>query len=192
LYEPPLSIIVLNSQDSPNARRFTLAHELAHIMMRESGICDPLDDDNDVEQRCNSIAGESMLPRDLLAQRLERPGSAEDKIEALAREFRMSHSAVAVRLSQTGVLTRRRLFELLDVYRQQYVTQREVQAEGDGGPSYYVMQSHRLGGKFTAAVLEGYADGGLSTSQTADLLGVTPSHASIAAIQARASATYDR
>jgi Zn-dependent peptidase ImmA (M78 family)/transcriptional regulator with XRE-family HTH domain len=192
LYEPPLSIIILNSQDTPNARRFTLAHELAHLLMRESGICDPLADDSEIELRCNQIASEAMLPTPLLKARLDNPDDPEASIPSLAREFRISYSAVAFRLNQVNALSRERMFELFDLYNAQYRAQRERQVEAAGGPSFYLLQALRLGPKYTSAVLDAFSNGDLSTTQTAELLGVAQSHSAIDSLRERAAAAYER
>lgn len=192
LYEPPLSVVLLNSQDNPNARRFTLAHELAHLLMRESGICEPLHDTNEAERRCNAIAAEAMLPLRLMLQRLPNRREAEGRIPSLAREFRMSQSAVAARLRHADLISKRKLKELLEFYNAEYRAQRESQSENSGGPNYYLLHALRLGPKFTAAVLEGFEKGHLSTTQTADLLGVAQSHTAIDGVREKALATYER
>src|SRR3989304_945255 len=61
--ETPLPVVVLNTKDSPQARCFTLMHELAHIALRKGGLCD-LDDHTarrpeelQTEVYCNNVAG---------------------------------------------------------------------------------------------------------------------------------------
>jgi transcriptional regulator with XRE-family HTH domain len=60
--------IVLNGADAPQARSFTLVHELAHLLQRSGALC-LLDEDREVEQRCNRFAAAVLLPRRAAAGR---------------------------------------------------------------------------------------------------------------------------
>lgn len=60
-------IILLNSADSPNGRIFSLFHELTHLVLGESAICD-VDKNNSKEWLCNSVAAQFLVPADDLLQ----------------------------------------------------------------------------------------------------------------------------
>jgi len=70
VFEEIYPIIVVNRNDSPNARIFTLIHELAHIITRTAGICDyngmTEASSLDVEKRCNQIAAQALVPENAL------------------------------------------------------------------------------------------------------------------------------
>jgi Zn-dependent peptidase ImmA (M78 family) len=61
IYYDRYPIILLNGADSVNGRIFSLFHELTHLMLGESAICD-LDEDNSKEKFCNAVAGEFLVP----------------------------------------------------------------------------------------------------------------------------------
>ncbi|MCL2115855.1 MAG: ImmA/IrrE family metallo-endopeptidase [Methanobrevibacter sp.] len=61
LYYDKCPIILLNGKNNPNRRIFTLIHELTHLMMGVSTICD-VDIDNKKEFLCNQIASEVLIP----------------------------------------------------------------------------------------------------------------------------------
>lgn len=42
--EEPLPVIAVNSKDPPNARAVTMLHELCHVALHRSGICEPDED----------------------------------------------------------------------------------------------------------------------------------------------------
>ncbi len=65
LYYDKCPIILLNGKNKPNRRIFTLIHELAHLMMGVSTICD-VDIDNKKEFLCNQIASEVLIPLESL------------------------------------------------------------------------------------------------------------------------------
>lgn len=91
----PLPVVVLNSKESPRGRVFTLMHELAHIALRASGVCDLHDDDRSaleidrVEVMCNRVAGATLVPPDSIAPSLEQLRLLEERgwPDAQLREF---------------------------------------------------------------------------------------------------------
>jgi len=65
--EFPFPIILLNGSDSPNARIFTLIHELIHIFEKTSAICDLTEHDR-IEAFCNKLTGEILVPKNLIEE----------------------------------------------------------------------------------------------------------------------------
>src|SRR5262249_45049676 len=68
--ERPLPVAVANSKDSPRGRIFTFLHEVAHLLLRDGGICDLHDSEEDegshIEAFCNRVAGATLFPRPAL------------------------------------------------------------------------------------------------------------------------------
>jgi Zn-dependent peptidase ImmA (M78 family) len=185
LYDENLSLVLISSQDNPNARRFTVVHEFVHLLLRQSGMCSPLSASvpDEVERRCNAIAGEALMPDRFLRPELNdltaAGNDAATMAATIARIYRVSHSAAAVRMRQLGATTSAELSELLDSYAQLWLRNRARQSEGDGGgPHYHLLQVQRLGPSFTEVVLSGFDKNLLSVTQAAKLLGVAPSYKS--------------
>ena len=67
--EIPTSIVI-SSLDIVTARIFTLFHEYAHILLAESGICNPFVEfsshSNYIENWANAFAGELLLPQEVI------------------------------------------------------------------------------------------------------------------------------
>ena len=61
IYYEHYPIILLNGSDNVNSRIFSLFHELVHLMLGESVICD-LDEEIKKEVFCNAVAGEFLVP----------------------------------------------------------------------------------------------------------------------------------
>lgn len=100
--------IFYRKSDTYNRQRFTIAHELAHAMIHtdnephiEYRMSEIEIDNNPLEKRANIIAGELLIPLNLLAEvylRLPVPSSI-----ALAKEFDVSVNVMEARLNHLGV-----------------------------------------------------------------------------------------
>ncbi|MGY4353594.1 Zn-dependent peptidase ImmA (M78 family) [Bradyrhizobium sp. i1.3.1] len=110
-------IIGVNSNHHPNRQRFTIAHELGHIVLHrphlETAVMidksrnfiprDPTSAQgtDPLEIQANAFASELLLPAKLIRQALaERPGDLndDDYLIALAKRFRVSLTAFQYRL----------------------------------------------------------------------------------------------
>ncbi len=89
--------IFINGADSKNANIFTLAHELAHIWLGESGVSDTsIDADNQSETKCNAIAALVLVPTDdFIAQWVSTDDNVREKIKILNRHFKVSELVIA-------------------------------------------------------------------------------------------------
>jgi hypothetical protein len=98
-------VVVLNAAEPATRQRFSLAHELKHILDdpfvdRLYGAVDPRDRANWVEQVCDFFAGCLLMPRPWL----KRAWSEEQHIPSLAGRFHVSPSAMSTRLHQVGLV----------------------------------------------------------------------------------------
>jgi len=110
----PLPVVALNSKESPKGRIFTLMHELAHIALRASGVCDLHDDNKSkreadrVEVFCNRVAGATLVPGESLdaaLAALELAGEREwleTPLRRLADRYSISTDAALRSLVQAG------------------------------------------------------------------------------------------
>ena len=112
-------IIGVNSLHAPNRQRFTLAHELAHILLHRDELERAVHVDrgslrrdalsaegvDPIEIEANAFAAELLMPARLLILELERhPVDLEDDaaVAALAKRFRVSDAAMRYRLISIG------------------------------------------------------------------------------------------
>jgi Zn-dependent peptidase ImmA (M78 family) len=107
-----VAIIVVNAVHHPNRQRFTLAHELAHHILHANDLRDHVHVDTAVLQRnekssagndikeveANSFAAELLMPQALLKAFGRVDVNDEWKVAELARKFRVSPAAMAIRL----------------------------------------------------------------------------------------------
>ena len=112
-------IIGVNALHAPNRQRFTLAHELAHILLHREELEHAVHVDrgslrrdalaaegvDPIEIEANAFAAELLMPTRLLISELERhPVDLEDDaaVAALAKRFRVSDAAMRYRLNSLG------------------------------------------------------------------------------------------
>ncbi len=100
--------ICINSATSFGRQRFTLAHELYHVLYEDNMrrvICDMNVSENESEKEADQFASYLLLPYDALLQYKEDlPWSLEKIIDA-EQFFQVSHQALINRLFQDGLIT---------------------------------------------------------------------------------------
>ena len=184
--EWPFPIVALNGTDSPRRRLFTLLHELAHLSLRGSGVCD-LSEVHDrstttesrTEHHCNAIAASTLLPGpDLL--RDARFGIGHhwplSDLQRLSRRYSVSSEAVLLRLIGLGRATwdvyRARKPELELAYEEYRERQRQSSRASKGGPSFYLVKARNLGHGYASSVIGAYNSNRISSLDVADYLGI--------------------
>lgn len=196
LNEGPFPAIALNISDTVRARIFTLAHEVVHLGLRETGLCD-LDDEHQrppeelrTEIFCNHAAGAALVPRDeLLAEPEVRNlksliGWSDTAIDVLATRYRASREALVRRLLILGRTTADFYERKRTQYTREYlefVAARKAQAQEEGGGGGGFAPPDRLalstaGPLFTRLVIEGYDREVLTSSDVADYLDIRLKH----------------
>ncbi len=65
-----ISIVVLNEEDNPSVKLFSLFHEVYHLLKRTSGICsiEIKQKEGGIEASCNSFSAEFLVPLDDLKE----------------------------------------------------------------------------------------------------------------------------
>jgi Zn-dependent peptidase ImmA (M78 family) len=107
LSHPTHPVIVVNtSQQTKGRRLFTLIHELAHVLMRKSGISDPFVRENATERLCNRFAGSFLVPDTYVSALLRSPVIGDpdyDDVKWASRRLKISQEATVLRLEQIGL-----------------------------------------------------------------------------------------
>lgn len=178
----PLPVILVNSKDAPAGRTFTMLHELAHILLRRSGICE-LDDDREgrppEEQRlevfCNHVAAAALVPLHQLRQeplvRSSIPGSPvwdDFRLQELARNYGVSRFVILRRLLYAQLTS-------LAFYQQKQQEWEEALSHEEKKSGFVSPDRKALsesGRAFVRLVLQGYYRERLTLSDVSDYLGV--------------------
>lgn len=181
--------VVINDHDSKSSRSFTLLHELAHIWIGKGGISgapdkiDPRSSAGYIEQFCNDVAGEFLLPNSAFQQRpkeldSDTTAAASPFIARMADAWCVSEPMVAYRLNRLGWISKRVYRELASDYAARWnafkARAKEKAREENGGPSYYVIKQFKLGNALIDVVRRTLRDNLLSHTKAAKMLGVKP------------------
>ena len=167
-------IILLNSADSPNARIFSLFHELAHLIMGESAICD-VDRNNSKEWLCNSVSAEFLVPKDDLAKNPvilnKKSGNWTDReLSRLSHEYGVSRQSMLLRLINTN----RAPQSAYDSMKEQWNLERKHNSSKGGSP---VLNQIKYNGRaYSSLVLAAYENGLISDVEFSQDMGLRLKH----------------
>lgn len=103
VYHEDLPLVVVNGGDSPAGRTFTLFHELAHLINRTSGLC-ALRDTVTEETIANNFAASFLMPEPAVRAQISYSNDPLAVADHLARHFKVSVLAAAVRLRRLNVI----------------------------------------------------------------------------------------
>jgi Zn-dependent peptidase ImmA (M78 family) len=181
-------VIVVNGSDSARGKIFTLVHELAHLCLRNDGVCDlhsnPRQKD-DLEIYCNAVAGQVLVPdtflTNLMVVQRHIAGQAwsDDELKGI-RDVAGGASSEAIlrRLLDLGRATkaeyekfRMRASASYDEYRQN-----RKNKKSKGGPPPHRMQLRDRGRPFVRSVFNAYGEGYLSLSDVTEFVGLRVKH----------------
>lgn len=163
------AVIVADTEDVPYAREFSLLHEIAHLILRSTGVCD-LDDHAAVERFCNEVAAHTLMPEPLMDQQVPRRewgvnlGDDEQVVWQLSSRLGVSQATMLVRLSELSILSDA-LFNELEKRRQQRPGTPRTQ-----GGQYYRNHINRTGRRFASDVVAAFDDGQLSRREASVML----------------------
>jgi len=163
-------IIFINAADAPEARLFTLIHELCHIWLGISGISDAKPNNHRLEEKvCNAVAAEFLVPTDVFLPLWNIDlHNWRDNLASISSKFHVSQWVIArkaldnefITVGQYGQYTK----EVLDNFKNK---------EGAGGSFYRGLKS-KVSERFSIAVLSETLSGRTLYRDAGHLLGVKP------------------
>jgi len=171
--------IFINSKDWKTSQIFTLAHELAHIWIGQSGVSNPdlgrppSEQAHPIEKFCNRIAAEILVPEEDLRPRWDGAASVKENVTRLASWFRVSQISLLRQARDVGLVSSAEFSA--DFERQSDERRaRTEKADDDGndGGNFYNTLFARSSPTFTSALLDAVVAGHVSPVDAASLLGV--------------------
>jgi len=165
-------LVFLNGADSKAAQMFTLAHELAHIWLGESGVSDPEAGSvpgQQIERWCNRVAAELLVPLEDLREAHQPDAPVAKEIQRLARLFKVSTLVALRRLFDAGFIDQATLWRS---YRQEVERIRGLDRGGSGGGDFYRTLGARTGKLFARAILSSTLEGQTLFQDAFRMLGV--------------------
>lgn len=157
VHHDELPIIMVNGGDSPAGRTFTLFHETAHLINRTSGLCTLRESVNE-EAIANNFAASFLMPEAAVSSMFARNEDPLTAAERLARHFKVSNLAAAVRLRRLGFIDDEDLDEIRSASDEVWARAREANKHKDGFVPPWRLRYRDLGPAYIGAVARALED----------------------------------
>ncbi|MCR8725124.1 ImmA/IrrE family metallo-endopeptidase [Frigidibacter sp. ROC022] len=171
--DPIAPLVFINGADTKAAQIFSLAHEVAHIWLGESGVSrikvNSLSHDNRVEAWCNKVAAEILVPMEQLA-RTQNLENYEVSMYEVARKFRVSTLVALRRIHEAGAIDRA-TFDFAYQEELERVLNHERSSGGSGGNFYNTINA-RVDRRFAEAVICSTIEGRTLVGDALNLLSI--------------------
>jgi len=187
--DQPFPVIILNGYDTPRARIFTLLHELMHVLIHTSGLCDLNEASRrhsraeSVEAFCNSVAAVALLPAGAMKEELDGLGVdrpipwPDPELLRLANRYRVSREVILRRMVTLDRATLEYYFQKLFQYSRLYESQRKRSRDSNsGGPGPAVMGLRNMGRRYTADVIRAYGRRYIDAAELTEYLQIKIDH----------------
>ena len=167
-------IVVDQSEEGYGPKAFTLLHEYAHILLRQGGITGQ-EHSGRTERFCNTFAAAFLMPVDEFTREASRLKVAdapwtEAHLRHLADSFKVSMTAVALHLQETGLAGR-------DFYQQMLALWANRTSQSRSGRSDHANKIvNRLGTRHVRTVANALADKIITSLDVYELTRVKPQH----------------
>ncbi len=178
LWDEEFPVIYLNSSTSMSRQLFSLIHELAHILVRESGVT--LEDDSyissmDVGDRrtevfCNALAGEVLVPSAYFEALPQSSAFAEEHVSDLADSFKVSREVILRKYLDRGLISAAEYRTLASRWNREFEQRRY--SNGRRGANYYATHLKSLGRTYLRLAFRRYHEGRFDLGQLGDYLHV--------------------
>jgi len=179
----PLPVVVVNREDAYAGRIFSLLHELIHLGLRMSALCNLREGGTSsgvdpVEVYCNHVAGAAIVPASELqqeAEALSRRGSQpweDTSIEHLANRFSGSCEVIVRRLLILELVTK----GFYEKKRAEYLEKRPPAKKGEGFVPPAVDAVSKAGHAYTRLVIQSMHDNIITPNDASDYLGIRLRH----------------
>lgn len=167
-------VVFINGQDAKAAQIFTLAHELAHLWIGESGISNPdyrkrsSQQEHIIDRFCDQVAAETLVPKQDLLSYWQDSETLNNNLRALTARYRVSPFVILRRAYENEKVS-------ADDYHTQYqellADHKRVKSQKGGG-NFYRNLLARNSNTLTITLLVAAAEGRVSHRDTARLLNV--------------------
>lgn len=178
-------IIVLNTDDSFNARIFSLFHEVCHVLFNVNDVFKDLESGRlnkqykEVEEFCNQFAASFLVPDDLFADDINARGISKNNINDghisyLSKSYNVSNEVIARKLLSLRIITedffwsRKRIWDAAAKSAKE--REKERLKDTEGGRNQGIIIVYEKGKPYVSNVLNAYNQGIISSSDVANYL----------------------
>jgi len=161
-----ISIIVLNENDNPAIKLFSLFHEIYHLLKRTSGICsiEIEQKDGDIEASCNLFSAEFLVPLNDLKEECKRFSQLDEStISELSKVYGVSKQVIMLRLLWLGMPKER-----YDQFKKE--GEKKLERKQFGRRDWDKVFQNRVGNLVIREASNAYRSGKISYSEVMDIL----------------------
>jgi Zn-dependent peptidase ImmA (M78 family) len=162
-----ISIIVLNEEDKPAIKLFSLFHEIYHLLKRTSGICsvEIEQKDGDIEASCNLFSAEFLVPLDDLKEECKRFSQLDESaIAELSEIYGVSKQVIMLRLLWLGYIHKERY----EYFKKE--GEKKIKGKQFGRRDWDKVFQNRVGNTVVRETTNAYRSGKISYSEVMDIL----------------------
>ncbi|MCD6116776.1 ImmA/IrrE family metallo-endopeptidase [bacterium] len=166
------SLIFINSNDTKSAKMFTLAHELAHIWLGESGISNIQAEhipNEKTERWCNQVAAELLVPLEDLKKYYSADSKLNTEMERLARRYKVSTLVILRRIFDLGAINREDFWETWNIEFERLL---KIERRSSDGGDFYRTLGVRISRRFASAVVSSTLEGQTLFRDAFKMLGI--------------------
>ena len=167
-------LVFINGADFKAAQMFTIAHEVAHLWIDRDGVSNfeamqppPIR----VEQWCNQVAAEFLVPATELLEFWDHAKQSNDPYQIVAASFKVSTIVAARRVLDLRIISKRQFFQFYDSYQKD--ERRKKEAKKNKGGDFWNTQNVRVGQRFGSAVVRAAKEGRLLYREAYQLTGLS-------------------
>ena len=164
-------LVFVNSAYYIAAQIFTLAHEVAHLFVGETGLSafdNLLPADNETERFCNQVAAEFLVPQVVLQAYWPAVRNSDNPFQRIARIFRVSSIVAARRMLDLDLID---WDTFLEFYEDNKKQGQKPPTNRPGG-NFWNTQRWRIGPSFAGAVVRAAREGRLLYREAYSLTGL--------------------
>lgn len=180
IYDEIYPIIFINNSLSFNRQVFTVFHELAHIIFKQSYLdifynkfwqlenSDP----SHIEVKCNEFAGEFLVPEESFLSSCKGMDITDDTLSKLAEKFNVSRYVILRRFLTHKFIDKDFYQNKVLQWEQAYATKKKKEPDKKTGGDYYNSKISYLGEAYLSLVISNYIQGRIDIETAAQHLDV--------------------
>ena len=145
-------LVFINAADFKAAQIYTLAHELAHLLVGESGLCscgNLVPSDYEVERFCHDVAMEFLVPEQHLRDFWPKAASQPDPFKAAEQRFKVGSLVCARRAMDLGLADEEAFAQAMDTFK----AEEEKRRARQGNDDFWMHPKWQLGTDFATSVV---------------------------------------
>jgi len=165
-----ISCIVLNEEDKPQIKLFSLFHEVYHLIKRTSGICsiEIEQKGRGIESECDSFSAEFLVPLDDLEKECKNFSRLDETaISKLSEIYGVSKQVIMLRLLWSGYITNEKYNQLK---KEGVEKLKEKKQKIFGRRNWDKVFRNRVGNLAVKETNNAYRSGKISYSEVFDIL----------------------